>query len=68
MEMAPNSDFLVLQVIYIILILPNLGLNLVHCTSYAGNFFYIYNLKFYSDSISFFPTKNSTTGLKDNVL
>ena len=55
--MATNSDFLVLQVIYIILILPNLGLNLVHCTSYAGNFFYIYNLKFYGDSISFFPPK-----------
>ena len=25
--MATNSDFLILQVIYIILILPNLGLN-----------------------------------------
>ena len=46
MEIATNSNFLVLQVIhiiffiiiiillFIILIWPNLGLNLVHCTSY----------------------------------
>ena len=37
--MATNGDLLVLQVLYVILILPNLNLNLVHYTSYAENVF-----------------------------